>query len=73
MDAKYILDIDLDFFHTRKSIHPLDISVFKNLIDNAIAISIAKESNFIESWKTKYDDSLSVDYLLENLLELIRN
>lgn len=67
----YILDIDLDFFHTCKSINPADITFFKEIIDNSIAISIAKETTFINRWAEDYDKNLSVDYLLEKLFELI--
>lgn len=70
--GNYILDIDLDFFQTCKSIKPDDISFFKKIIDNAIAISIAKESNWIKQWKENHDENLSVNYLLDNLLELIK-
>ena len=67
----YILDIDLDFFHTCKSIHPIDVSIFKKLIDGAIGISIAKESLWIKQWKEDYDKDLSVEYLLNALLKII--
>lgn len=68
--GNYILDIDLDFFKTEKSILPEDGSFFKSLIDNAIAISIAKESRFVNY--VKEDDSLTADYLLEKLLHMIQ-
>lgn len=65
----YILDIDLDFFKTKKSIAPQDGSFFKSLIDNALGISIAKESRFVDY--VKQDEDLSADYLLEKLLKFI--
>jgi len=39
----YILDIDLDFFHTQKALNPDDPSVFYKLIRDACAITIATE------------------------------
>ncbi|MCU0349352.1 MAG: UPF0489 family protein [Flavobacterium sp.] len=68
----FILDIDLDFFKTCKSIKPNDISFFKMLIEKSIAISIAKESVFVNSWKTEFDDKLSVEFLLNELIALIQ-
>lgn len=68
----FILDIDLDFFKTCKSIKPNDISFFKMLIEKSIAISIAKESVFVNSWRREFDDKLSVEYLLKELIALIQ-
>lgn len=70
--SNYILDIDLDFFQARKSITPEDTSFFKMLIENAKGISIAKESNWIAAWKREHDPDLSVEFLLEKLLDLIK-
>jgi hypothetical protein len=39
----YILDIDLDYFHTSKAYAPDNPATFHRLIQNALAISIAKE------------------------------
>jgi hypothetical protein len=68
----FILDIDLDFFKTCKSIKPDDVSFFKMLIEKSIAISIAKESVFVNSWKREFDDKLSVEYLLNELRIIIQ-
>ncbi len=68
----YILDIDLDFFKTCKSINPKNYSFFKQLINNCIAISIAKESKFVNAWKNEYDKNISVDYLLNKLMNIIK-
>jgi hypothetical protein len=49
--AGYILDIDLDDFHTRKSIKPQDASVFHNLICRATAVTFATEADFVaQEW-----------------------
>lgn len=39
----YILDIDLDYFHTEKAIEPDDPATFYRLVQNALAITIATE------------------------------
>jgi len=62
----FILDIDLDYFNTIDSINPQNKSIFYNLIRHAKAISIAKESSFVE--ELKLDNELSVDFLLKKLL-----
>lgn len=67
----YILDIDLDFFHYKKSIVVNNSDFFKGLIKGA-AISIARESVFIEDWKKQFDPDLSVEFLESELLNLIR-
>lgn len=67
----FILDIDLDFFKTCNSIKPNDISFFKTLIDKSIAVSIAKETLFVNSWQKEYDDKISVKYLLDGLIKII--
>jgi hypothetical protein len=47
----YILDLDLDFFHTHKSLSPDDPSVFHSLIRGALAITIATEPDWTaECW-----------------------
>ena len=43
----YILDIDLDYFHTQKSISPDSQVFFNNLVKNSVAITIAKESRCV--------------------------
>ena len=42
-ESPYILDIDLDFFHTRRALAPSSPETFNNLIRRAMAITIAKE------------------------------
>ncbi|MBP1222355.1 hypothetical protein [Flavobacterium sp. 1355] len=67
----FILDIDLDFFKSTKAFVHSNLSFLKQLIDKSIAISIATEPIFIKSWQAQYDNSLSVEYLLEKIIELI--
>lgn len=73
LQEKYILDIDLDYFHTRESIKPSDSSTFYSLIKNAEIITIATEPEFIKEWATdyKYDTQLNADLLLSTLKEHI--
>lgn len=66
--APYILDIDLDAFHSRRSIHPNDPSTFYRLIKNALAITIATEAECVdEEWLDDHD-RMSADELLIELL-----
>jgi hypothetical protein len=68
----YILDIDLDYFHTCDSIQPKDHATFHELIRNASLITVATEEDFIEDWQKTCDSSLTVDFLLEHLEQHIR-
>lgn len=68
---KYILDIDLDCFNTKKSINPIDMSVFYYLVDNAEIVTIAREGYYVEL--EKRDEDINEKYLLEKLLGYIEN
>lgn len=65
----YILDIDLDYFHTVRSIEPNDSSIINTLIRGAGIITVAKESSFVNS--CKIDSDLDSEQLLSKLLDLI--
>lgn len=66
----YILDIDLDAFHSRKAIKPADPRTFYRLIRNAEAITIATEAECVE--ELKFDDELiNADMLLDQILRHI--
>lgn len=71
----YILDIDLDYFHTIDSISPIDTSIFYNIIRNAKIITIATEPDFVNMWREdyKYDLNINSQILLEKLLNHIEN
>ena len=71
INKKYILDIDLDCFHTKKAINPEDLSVFHYLVKNAEIITIATEGDYVEL--EKIDDDINMNYLLEKLLAHIEN
>jgi hypothetical protein len=57
--ASYILDIDLDAFHTKRAIEPEDPATFYRLIRNAVAITIATEAECVDDlW---LDDDCALD------------
>lgn len=63
-DKPYILDIDLDVFHTMKAINPKDASVFHRLIRNALAITIATEEECVqEEWLDDQNQVTAQDLL----------
>lgn len=66
--APYILDIDLDAFHTRRAINPKNPSTFYRLIKNAVAITIATEAECIEEEWLDDEDQMNSDELLQELL-----
>jgi hypothetical protein len=71
--SPYILDIDLDVFHSNRAAHPEDPSTFYRLIRNAIAITIATEAECVEElW---HDESLvlTADDLREIVLGQIES
>ncbi|MFA7350682.1 MAG: hypothetical protein WC009_07965 [Methylotenera sp.] len=66
--APYILDIDLDAFHTRRAINPEDPSTFYRLIKNAVAITIATEAECVEDEWLDDEDQMNSDDLLQELI-----
>ena len=69
--APYILDIDLDAFHSRQAINPEDPSTFYRLIKNAVAITIATEPECVaEEWLDE-DDEMTAEELLAELMRHI--
>lgn len=63
----YILDIDLDAFHSRQAIEPVDPLTFYRLIRNAVAITIATEAECVED--LKFDgEPINADILLARVL-----
>lgn len=71
-DIDYVLDIDLDLFHTQKSFHPDDPTTFHKLIRGAQMITIAREAGcLVELWLD--DEEPDVDEIQEVVLEHIRN
>lgn len=69
-EQNYILDIDLDYFHTEKSVMPKSATIFSRLICNASAITIALEPSCVTSLALE-GESISSEYLLEKVKEHI--
>lgn len=66
--SKYILDIDLDYFHVPEAAEPMEDTIIRKLIRNSEFITIAKESVCVEmcsEGRCKSDD------LLEKVIRLI--
>ena len=68
-ECPFVLDIDLDYFTTAKSIQPDDASFFYNLVKKAQFITIAKEPDFVI--RHRLENDLDSDYLLDELLRHI--
>jgi len=68
----YILDIDLDYFKTRKSIEPRDKKTFYHLIKSAQAVTIAMEPYFVNEEKYPGEE-IDPEFLLAALLEHIHS
>lgn len=67
----YILDIDLDVFHSRQAIEPADRTTFYRLIRNAVAITVATEAECVE--ELKFDgEEIDADFLLARVVEHIQ-
>lgn len=62
----FILDIDLDYFMTKKSIHPDDASFFYMMIKKSQLVAIAKEPDFV--MRHRIENDIDSDYLLNELL-----
>ena len=69
--APYILDFDLDAFHSRKAITPDDPSTLHRLIRNAVAITIATEPECVEELWHDEDDRMGSAELLAELMRHI--
>lgn len=68
--SQYVLDIDLDYFHSIKSIEPSDTKTFYALIRNSEALTIAMERRCVELLKLEGED-IDSEILLRKLLEHI--
>lgn len=64
----YILDIDLDVFHTAGSTEPKDPATFYRLIRGALAITIATEAECVDDLWLDDDDKLTAQELLGRVL-----
>jgi hypothetical protein len=66
----YILDIDLDYFHTQKGIAPTDTATFYQLVQNALAITVATEPGCVKSLRLP-GSKITGKSLLANMLQQI--
>lgn len=71
INKKFILDIDLDCFHTKKAINAVDMSVFNYLVNSAEIVTVATEGYYVEL--EKKDNDINENYLLGKLLVHIEN
>lgn len=71
INGKYILDIDLDYFRTEKSIAPENTQTFYELIRNAEIITVALEPKFVALERLS-GEKITSNFLLSCLLEHIR-
>ncbi|CAO3453957.1 hypothetical protein [Azospirillum largimobile] len=69
-ERPYILDIDLDYFQTFRSVNPISSTVFHDLIRGALGITIAKESVCVEMGRK--EETLDSSYLLNKVLDHIQ-
>lgn len=78
IDENFILDIDLDYFHSERSLSPNDCSTFHNLIRRAGIITIARETKFVgaENFEIEAEgisvEAPSADEALKAIIEHIR-
>jgi hypothetical protein len=68
----YILDVDLDYFNTKKAIAPSDAAAFHGLIRGASIITIALESSCVESLQLP-NEGLTSTFLKDELIRLIES
>jgi hypothetical protein len=71
-ERKYILDIDLDYFTTEKSIAPNDARTFHKLIRNAEAITVALEPTYVLAERIN-GETITSEFLLSRFLEHLRS
>jgi len=64
----YVLDIDLDYFHTRQAVDPDTKNVFLRLIRNAKAITIAMEPSCVKDLALE-GENLTSEYLINKVKE----
>ena len=65
-DAPFILDIDLDYFHTLQSVRPVDPRTFHELIRRSIAVTVALEPQCVEDLRLT-DETIDSLSLLEDI------
>jgi hypothetical protein len=66
----YILDIDLDYFRTIKSMAPLSCNIFLGLASRAACITVAMERNCVI--EGRLDPDVDSEWALDQLLGILR-
>lgn len=66
----YVLDIDLDYFHSERAIEPGDPGTFYRLVRNAVAVTIATEPEYVEECRNK-GSNVTGESLLERMKQHI--
>jgi hypothetical protein len=67
--GKYILDIDLDYFRTKRAILPDDPSTFHKLIRGAQAITVSTDPSWV--MRTREDRDLTAEFLADQLQRIL--
>lgn len=67
----FILDIDLDYFKTKKSVLPNKYTLIKKLFNHANIITIANEPNWVHT--LALEEGLTTNYLTEKLFNIFKN
>lgn len=71
LEEPFILDIDLDYFQTDRSIDPANAATFHELIRRAAAITIAMETNYVEMEKLP-GETVTSEILFDKIKSHIR-
>jgi hypothetical protein len=71
LERPFILDIDLDYFRTRRSIAPNDATLFYEIVRRSIGITVARESICVENGRLD-DGGFTASWLEQRLLEHIQ-
>ena len=66
----YILDIDLDYFKTFRSLEPKNFSIFRRLAENAEIITLSREEIWIKLL-TFEDSNFNSNYVIKGLQKLL--
>ncbi len=62
LQTPYILDIDFDYFKTKRSIHPQDAAVFLELVANAQCLTVSRETDWVRLLNQDWE-KIDADYL----------
>lgn len=68
-DSEFILDIDLDYFQTKKSLFPEKHLIFKELVQKSSIITVARSRSYFQD--LKIDGDLDLESAEQYLIQLI--